>query len=195
MEASDDARDFQAGNAREGWLVRLNTEWHQRAMRVFTAIVLLHWAEHLVQAVQVYVLHWPIPLARGLLGWFYPWLIKSEVLHYSYALVMLIGLWVLLPGFVGRARTWWLIALGIQFWHHIEHALLQYQALAHHNLFGSPVPTSLAQLVVRRLELHLIYNTAVFIPMLVAVYLHLFPTAEEPAPRCTCGVRHGLVST
>jgi len=181
-------------NERQSLLVRLNTEWHDRAMRVFTFIVLAHWAEHLVQAVQVYVLHWPIPAARGVLGLWFPWLIKSEVLHYGYALVMLVGLFLLLPGFVGRARTWWLVALGIQFWHHIEHALLQYQALTHHNFFGSPVPTSLIQLVLRRLELHLVYNTAVFIPMLIATYWHLFPAAESPAPRCNCAMRKPLVA-
>ena len=106
---------------------------------------------------------------------------------------VLLGLFLLLPGFVGRARTWWLVALGIQFWHHIEHALLQYQALTHHNFFGSPVPTSLVQLVVRRVELHLIYNTAVFIPMLIAAYWHLFPALESPPPRCTCAIRKPLM--
>ena len=58
-------------------------------------IVLAHWSEHLLQAYQIYGLGWPVPEARGLLGYFYPWLIKSEVLHYGYALVMLAGLWLL----------------------------------------------------------------------------------------------------
>ena len=61
-------------------------------------IVLGHWAEHLVQAYQMYVMNWPRPMANGLLGLWYPWLIKSEVLHYGYALVMLIGIWVLRKG-------------------------------------------------------------------------------------------------
>src|SRR5438132_5722586 len=34
----------------------------------------------------------------------------SEVLHYGYALIMLVGIWTLLPGFVGRSRAWWLAA-------------------------------------------------------------------------------------
>jgi len=34
----------------------------------------------------------------------------------------------------------------IQFWHHIEHALLQGQVIAGRTLFGSPVPTSIVQL-------------------------------------------------
>jgi hypothetical protein len=109
---------------------KLNSVWHERALQVFLFIVLAHWAEHLVQAYQIWVLGWPRPMANGVLGLWYPWLIKSEVLHYLYALVMLIGIWVLRKGFSGRARTWWTIALVIQFWHHIEHLLLIARDLA-----------------------------------------------------------------
>jgi len=99
-----------------------------------------HWAEHLVQAYQVYVLKWPLHQARGVLGQAFPWLVHSEVLHYGYALIMLVGIWTLLPGFVGRSRTWWVAALVIQFWHHIEHALLQGQVIAGRTLFGAAAP-------------------------------------------------------
>ncbi|HUC39497.1 MAG TPA: hypothetical protein VMR92_01585, partial [Gemmatimonadales bacterium] len=64
---------------------RLNTAWHERALQLFTGIVLLHWAEHLTQAYQVYVLHWPMHHALGFLGLAIPWLVHSEVLHYGYA--------------------------------------------------------------------------------------------------------------
>lgn len=166
---------------------RLNQEWHKRALEVFMVIVLGHWAEHLAQAYQIYVLKWPVPKALGVLGLWQPWLVKTEVLHYAYALVMLIGIWLLWPGFTGRARTWWTVALVIQFWHHIEHALLQAQAIAGENLFHRPVPTSILQLWVPRVELHLFYNTIVFIPMLVAMYYHMFPPPDDvPAMRCTC---------
>ena len=177
------------------FLVRLNTVWHERALQIFTLVVLAHWAEHLAQAFQIYVLKWPVPQARGVLGLWYPWLIKSEVLHYGYALVMLIGIWMLRPGFVGTARKWWTVALVIQFWHHIEHALLQGQALLGQNLFNSPVPTSIAQLWIPRVELHLIYNTIVFIPMAIAMYYHLFPPAGEAAHmKCTCAYQPRLVA-
>jgi hypothetical protein len=173
-----------------GILEWLNGAGHQQALRLFMVVVLAHWAEHLLQAFQIYVLGWPVPEARGLLGYFYPWLIKSETLHYGYALVMLIGLWMLRPGFTGtRDRRWWTIALCIQFWHHIEHALLIGQAALGHNLFGRPVPTSIIQLWIPRVELHLFYNTIVFIPMILGMYYHLFP--EEPArvaPRCSCAL-------
>jgi len=144
---------------------RLNGPYHELALRVFTVIVLAHWAEHLLQAFQIYALGWPVPEARGLLGQFYPWLVKSETLHYGYALVMLAGLWILRPGFTG--------------------------------FFGRPVPTSLVQLWVPRVELHLFYNTIVFIPMMIAMYYHLFPPPGEHAEagrQCTCAWQQGLAA-
>ncbi|HUK36351.1 MAG TPA: hypothetical protein VLV86_20685 [Vicinamibacterales bacterium] len=174
----------------------LNGPRHELALRVFMAIVLAHWGEHLLQALQIYVLGWPVPAARGLIGYFYPWLIKSEALHYGYAVVMLIGLWLLRPGFRGVLdRRWWTIALGIQFFHHIEHLLLLIQAQSGHNLAGRPVPTSLIQFFVPRVELHLFYNTIVFIPMVVAMYYHLFPPASETSePQCRCSWHAGTLA-
>jgi hypothetical protein len=171
------------------FLDRINGSRHELALQVFMFIVLAHWAEHLVQALQIYALGWPVPEARGVLGYFYPWLIKSESLHYGYAVVMLVGLWLLRPGFTGVIdRRWWTIALGIQFFHHIEHALLFGQAILGHNLLGRPIPTSLIQLWVPRVELHLFYNTIVFIPMMIAMYYHMFPETEQEAggQQCTC---------
>ena len=173
----------------EPLLDRLNGQWHERSLKIFMVIVLGHWAEHLAQAFQIYVLGWPAPLARGVLGQWFPWLIKSETLHYGYALVMLIGLFVLRRGFVGTSRTWWTAALVIQFWHHIEHALLIGQVIVGRNLLHRPVPTSILQLFVPRVELHLFYNTIVFIPMVVAMYHHMFPSKEDAAHmRCSCAV-------
>ena len=165
----------------------LNTRWHERALQVFMFVVLAHWGEHLFQAYQIYVMGWPRPKANGLLGLWYPELIKSEVLHYGYALVMLIGLWVLRKGFTGISRKWWTVALVIQFWHHIEHFLLIWQATFHHNFWGKPVPFSVLQLVFPRVELHLFYNSVVFIPMVIAMYYHMFPSeSEQEKMVCTC---------
>jgi hypothetical protein len=180
--------------SRTGIIARLNTVWHKTALRIFMAIVLAHWAEHLSQAAQIYVLGWPVAEARGVLGLWMPWLVSSEVLHYGYALIMLIGIWTLRGGFEGSSRLWWTIALAIQFWHHIEHALLQWQALAGANLFGAPVPTSILQLWIPRVELHLFYNTIVFIPMVIGMYRHLFPSQSDATygtahRRCTCALR------
>lgn len=178
-----------ASPSRVSLIERLNGPWHKRALVVFMAIVIAHWGEHVFQAYQVYVLHWPRPHSMGMLGMVWPWLMTSEWLHYGYALIMLVALWVLLPGFVGRSRHWWLAALVIQFWHHIEHALLLYQAQTHHLLFGGTVPTSVIQIWFPRVELHLFYNSIVFIPMVVAMYYHLMPpAADRRAMRCSCAL-------
>jgi len=175
------------------FLERLNTQWHERALQGFMVIVLAHWAEHLLQAFQIYALGWPVPQARGALGYFFPYLVTSEMLHYGYALVMLTGLWMLRPGFTaGSDRHWWTIALSIQFFHHIEHFLLQGQYLLGHNLFDKPVPTSIVQLWVPRVELHLFYNTIVFIPMMIAMYYHMFPSPAAGRQQCTCAWDRGL---
>ena len=87
---------------------RLNGPRHELALRVFMVIVLAHWAEHLFQAFRIYALGWPVPESRGALGYFFPWLVKSETLHYGYALVMLAGLWLLRLGFTGvHDHRWW----------------------------------------------------------------------------------------
>jgi hypothetical protein len=170
---------------------KLNTRWHERALQAFMFIVLAHWGEHLVQAYQIYVMGWPRPKANGILGLWYPWLIKSEALHYGYAVVMLIGIWTLRKGFTGRALKWWTVALVIQFWHHIEHFLLIFQATTHHNFWGKPVPFSVLQLVFPRVELHLFYNSIVFIPMVIGMYYHMFPSdADRAQMRCTCEWGH-----
>lgn len=168
---------------------RLNGEWHKPALLLFLAVVLAHWAEHLAQAYQVYVFGWPVPESRGVLGLWFPWLVTSETLHYGYAIVMLVGLWVLRRGFVGRAYVWWMVAFWIQFWHHLEHALLQGQAILGQNLFGSPVPVSIVQLWIPRVELHLIYNTLVFVPMVMGMYWHMVPRRHErEVMGCGCAI-------
>ncbi|GAA3203334.1 hypothetical protein [Nonomuraea helvata] len=173
----------------DGWTRRLNTRHHKAALGVFLVIVIGHWAEHIAQAVQVYVLGWPLKEARGVLGLPFPWLVTSEWMHYGYALLMLIGLILLRDGFTGRARLWWNISLGIQIWHHLEHLLLLGQALTGTNLLGRPVPTSILQLFLPRMELHLFYNALVFAPMVVAMILHRRPNrAEAGRMRCTCAV-------
>jgi hypothetical protein len=165
----------------------INGRFHRLALNVFMFVVLAHWAEHLVQAYQIWVLGRPRPAARGVLGQQFPWLVSSEWLHYGYALVMLAGLFLLRPGFVGQARAWWTVALVIQFWHHIEHLLLLIQAQTGTFFFGGAVPTSVAQIVFPRVELHLFYNSIVFIPMVVAVYLHLRPNSRDlQATSCSC---------
>jgi hypothetical protein len=176
-----------SGHPSTGLVESLNTRYHKVALQSFMAIVLVHWAEHIIQAYQFYVMGWTRQMSMGLLGMYYPWLMKTETLHYGFALVMLIGLWVLRKGFTGTSHKWWMISFWIQFWHHIEHFLLFYQANTHHYFFGGAVPTSIGQIWIPRIELHLIYNTLVFIPMVVAMYYHVYPPARDAVKMvCTC---------
>ncbi|MFC7221050.1 hypothetical protein ACFQLX_23245 [Streptomyces polyrhachis] len=178
-----------------GLLDTLNTRHHKVALTAFGLLVVAHWAEHLAQAVQIYIYHWPLPEARGVLGIPFPWLVKSEWMHYGYALLMLAGFLLLRPGFTGRARTWWDVALGIQIWHHLEHLLLLVQAQSGTFLLDRTVPTSIVQLAFPRVELHLFYNALVTIPMLVAMALHRRPHPEgAPAPRCDCAAPRALAT-
>lgn len=179
-----------ASFARTGLLDRLNGPYHRAALNTFMFIVIAHWVEHLTQAYQIWVLDWTRPQSRGALGQFFPWLVKSEWLHYGYALVMLVGLWVLRRGFVGRGKAWWMVAFAIQFWHHIEHLLLLIQAQTGTYFFGKAAPTSVLQLVFPRVELHLFYNSVVFLPMVIAVFYHLRPSAAEVGRMvCSCTPR------
>ena len=92
-----------------------------------------------------------------------------------------------------RAVSAWAVALLRFFplgWLFLTAFKTELQAIAGQNLFGSPVPTSIAQLWIPRVELHLIYNTIVFIPMMVAMYYHMFPPKGEAVHmRCTCAVQ------
>lgn len=176
-------------SSRLSWLRTLNGPRHEVVLGLYMVLVVLHWAEHLVQAFQIWALDTSRPQARGVLGEWFPWLVSSEVLHYGYALVMLVGLLLLRPGFTGRAKRWWTIALVIQFWHHVEHLLLIVQASTQQYYFGGTVPTSVLQVLYPRVELHLFYNTIVTIPMVVAVILHRWPNhAERTEVRCGCAV-------
>jgi hypothetical protein len=167
----------------------INGPAHERSLYVYMAIVLFHWVEHLVQAYQIFVLGWPRPESGGFLGLWFPWLVQTELLHWGYAVVMLIGLILLRPGFAGLSRKFWTVSLLIQAWHLVEHSLLQGQAIVGQNLFESPVPTSIVQLWVPRPELHLIYNAIVFIPMVIAMYYHMYPPLSEAPVACTCSRR------
>jgi hypothetical protein len=171
-------------------LAAVNGPWHARLLAVFTAVVVAHWLEHVVQAVQIFVLGMPRPKSLGLLGTIWPWLFTSEWLHYGFAVVMLVGLWLLAPGFTGRARQWWLLALGIQVWHHFEHLLLLAQAMTGYRVPGQTAPVSVLQLFVPRVELHLFYNAVVTVPMVIGAVLHRRRAATaEDAAACRCAQR------
>ena len=165
----------------------INGRWHEIAIWIFMVGILGHMAEHATQAFQIYALGHAEPDSRGIAGQWLPWLARSESLHYFYAIYTLLGLILLLPAFQGRARFWWSAALVFQFWHHLEHVLLLFQRATGEFFFGEAVPTSLVQVLVPRVELHLFYNTIVFVPILIALFEHFFPAGgPDPASRCGC---------
>jgi hypothetical protein len=154
-------------------------------LRIFMAVVIAHWAEHLFQVYQIYALGWAPHMAGGMLGYVFPWLVRSEVLHFSYAAVMMVGLlWLRGEFSVPGASRWWTAATVIQAWHLVEHTLLQAQALTH-PFFGRDVPTSILQLWFPRVELHLFYNSVVTVPMVVALWLESRKDARS-VPACEC---------
>lgn len=149
---------------------------------VFGLVVVAHFAEHAAQAVQVYALGMPRPSAQGLLGLVAPWLVSSELLHYGHALAMLAGMLMLRSRFRGPARVWWSIAIGLQVWHHAEHLLLLGQAWTGLRPLGGPSPTSVLQLVVPRIELHIVYNVMVLGPMSAALMCRPPPVRRGHTP-------------
>lgn len=147
---------------------------HKTKLKIFTGVMIFHWIEHWVQIFQLYMLHMPRCCAMGFVGQLFPVLMTTEWLHFGFAAITLAGIWWLLPGFVGRARDWWLLAWAISAWHLFEHTLLFVQAQSGHNLLHYPMPVSILQLVwpSYRAEIHLFYNTIVTIPMVIAMNLY-----------------------
>jgi hypothetical protein len=166
---------------RASWFEQLNGPWHARMLWLYMVIVLGHWLEHLTQIYQVYVWGWMPQEAQGVLGVWFPALASSEVLHFTYNLFLWGGLLLLRPGFHGRARTSWNIALVAQSWHFFEHFLLQVQWLTGMYLFGAAQQISIGQLWFPRVELHFAYNLIVFIPMVIGMIDYFNPPADKHA--------------
>ena len=146
-----------------------NADGHAIYLKIFVAIMVAHWLEHIVQAYQVYVMGYQRHHALVLLGQFYPWLVHSEWMHFGYAVLTWLGLVILRDKFYGSARIWWDAAVIIQIWHLFEHALLFIQAQGSFTLWGSNEPTSVLQLFFPRIELHLFYNSVGTAPIVIAM--------------------------
>jgi hypothetical protein len=160
----------------ESFVTSVNGQFHLAGIGVFVTWVLAHWVEHIVQAYQVYVSGMLRHHSHGAVGGIMPWLITSEWLHFGYVAVTFVGLVLLRNGFTGTAKTWWSITVGIGLWHLIEHTILLAQATVGYNLFGFSEPASLLQLIVPRIELHLFYNAAMTLPLMIALFHHFAPS-------------------
>lgn len=198
MATADATRRSNSG----GWsfrraLVELNGRRHRVALGLFMAFMAAHWVEHLVQAFQIWAFDTPRKKALGALGQAWPGLVRTEGLHYFYAVGMMLILLLLAPGFKGAARGWWMAAVVLQAWHFFEHSFLVYQFMTGYRFLGKPVQTSVVQAVIPRVELHLFYNAVVTIPIVVAMILH---RRSRERLACTCATpqqrveRHALAS-
>jgi hypothetical protein len=140
-------------------------------MKIFGLVMIAHWLEHIFQAYQVYVLHMNRECALGMLGMKYPWLIRTESLHFGFAVLTTVG--IVWAGWQYFDAPWamkaWAIGFLASVWHLFEHLLLFIQAVSHHYFFGATQPMSLIQLIVPRIELHLFYNSVVTILLLLAL--------------------------
>ncbi len=167
-------------NSRQHWLAQINGPFHQQALWLFMVIVLGHWSEHLVQIYQIYGMGWLPKAAGGVIGLWFPQLVTSEVLHFTYNLFLWGGILLLRPGFQGQARRWWNGALITQSWHFFEHILLQVQWLTGSYLFGAAKQISIGELWFPRVELHFMYNLIVFVPLMIGVVVYF---KQQPQKR------------
>ncbi len=151
----------------------------RRLVTIAVTIVFVgHWMEHVVQAMQIYALGWHPSRALGFLGLLVPLLVTSEWLHWVYNLALVGGIALVRPRFTGPARPWVTAALWAQGWHFLEHSILLVQVLTHVRPFGGVPPRSIVQLIVPRVELHLVYNTLVTALVLAAVLLTVVGTSR-----------------
>lgn len=155
-------------------LEALNGRWHRRALLLYALVVASHFIEHGLQVAQVHAWGWSRVEAGGLLGLVLPGVARAEVLHSVWNSLQLTGLILLLIGFgrVPAARSWWLVAMTLQTWHWFEHALLQVQYMTGIYLYGAMRQMSILERFVPRVELHFVYNLAVFIPTLIAFFIY-----------------------
>lgn len=172
-------------------VLTLNGRWHVAALLVYMVVVAGHFAEHLIQLYQVYVLGWHPRLAGGVLGLWYPRLAQNEVLHIAYNSLQLTGLLLLCIGFqrFKWARRWWTVALVCQSWHFFEHVLLQLQYLSGHYLFGASHQKSLLEFVFPRVELHFTYNLLAFTATVIAIVCYLLAHRRTALASVSSGAR------
>ncbi len=135
------------------------------SIKLFTFLITFHFLEHLYQMVQVYYLGIERSKAGGILGSVYPWLMKSELLHYGYAVFMFMGINYFIRESKGKELRWWKLSFGLQTWHLFEHSILLSQAIC-----GLYPTVSVGQIFLPKIELHFFYNCVVFIPIMVAMY-------------------------
>ena len=150
------------------------TRDHNRLLAVYMLIVLFHFAEHVIQAIQFFYLGVARPEAGGLLGEQFPALLTNETLHFGYNLILFVGIVMLYKGMSRGSQMWWMVGGMLQGWHMFEHTILQLQWLTGWYWFGANKQTSLLENFIPRIELHFMYNSIVTIPIVIAVCIHVY---------------------
>lgn len=182
-------RDASPGQRHDGILFRLNTSGHRAALLLFVPFALLPVLDGLARVCGGDRGRSWASIPQQLLRTVMPDT-SAQFVPYVCALLLLVGLWVLRIGFKGRAAWWWLGAFWVQFWHHLEHAVLEGQVIAGRNLFQQAAPTSLLGLLLPQDLLHLAYATLVLLFMVGALARHRSPApAEAVQHNCGCARR------
>ena len=119
-------------------------------MRLYLSIVVIHFIEHLAQMFELYVLGYTRAESLGLIGLAFPLLVRSEWLHYWFAVFTLYGL---------LKYKFSPTAIYLQTSHLIEHTILLTQYLLAFS------PTGIGGIWFARIELHFIYNLIVLVAM------------------------------
>ncbi len=130
-----------------------------------------HVLEHVVQVVQLRVLHEPKEHAHGIFG-----ALDVEWVHFVWNSWILLAIVVLLIGRPGN--RWLLIAAPLAAWHLAEHVVLIATYLAT-GVEGSPGLLAMGGLIgnglpIPRPELHLLYNVMETIPLIIGLAVAWF---------------------
>jgi hypothetical protein len=145
-----------------------------RGYRFYLAVAVVqgvHVVEHIIQLIQVLVLHVPDEKALGLLGYVFQFNGTEEWLHVVFNYSYLAALYVLLVMVyrshmasvipVWAFRTFLFAGVGLETWHAVEHTVIIYHVIKNH---GCPCPGIGDQaLMVSDTYLHFGYNVVAYL--------------------------------
>ena len=160
-------------------LEALWTYRHYRWLALFYVLALTqtgHFLEHVVQMVQLHVLHLPGHEAHGVFGAF-----DSEWVHFTWNNTVTLVVFLLVTRFSGN-RWLWLTAL-IAGWHGLEHSYIMWVYLTT-GLRGSPGLLGAGGVIggglpVPTVDLHFYYNLIETLPLLIAFVYQCRRSYEE----------------
>jgi NhaP-type Na+/H+ or K+/H+ antiporter len=182
--------ESQIAVARFGLLARLvSSARADRFITFFAAVVFVqgvHVFEHVVQLIQVFILHIPEDRALGLLGEVAEIQGTEEWLHLAFNSLYLLALCVIAAGLlrrrsipVGPLAVFLTFGVGVEAWHIVEHGVIISHVVANN---GCPCPGILdVRLGTGDAIIHFFYNAIAYAGTLVA-YWYAFPKRNRPAP-------------